>query len=255
MTAPTARPVIGITAYEEEASWNQWHDTASLLPARYVRSVEHAGGLPVLIPVQGLSVSDARILLDRLDGVILSGGPDVNPSRYGEASHPETGRPRDERDEIESTLVEAAKGQAVPALAICRGLQVLNVARGGTLLQHLPDTVGHGGHVPDPHGHGLHEVRVERDTLLADSVGWERAGVPSHHHQAIDSLGAGLIATAWAEDGTIEAVEDRSVPFLLGVQWHPEAGEDLSLFRALVAAASTFAAQRQAQPSQAVKRP
>jgi gamma-glutamyl-gamma-aminobutyrate hydrolase PuuD len=237
-------PVIGITAYEEEATWNQWHDRASLLPARYVRSVEQAGGIVVLIPVQQLCVSDARTLLRHLDGVVLSGGPDVNPSRYGEPAHVATGRPRDERDAIEATLIEAATTDAVPALAICRGLQVLNVARGGTLFQHLPDTVGHNGHVPDPHGHGLHDVRVEAGTLLADSVQWERSGVPAHHHQAIDRLGDGLVATAWADDGTIEAVEDRSVPFLLAVQWHPEEGDDLSLFRSLVAAATEFAAQR-----------
>jgi putative glutamine amidotransferase len=240
----SARPVIGITAYEEQARWNQWHERACLLPARYVRSVEHAGGLPVLIPVQELAVNDARRLLGRLDGVIFSGGPDVNPSRYGELPHPKTGSPRDERDEAETTLIAAANGDAIPTLAICRGLQVLNVARGGTLAQHLPDAVGHDGHVPEPHGHGLHDVRVEPGTLLASVVGWERAGVPSHHHQAVDRLGEGLVATAWADDGTIEAAEDRSVPFLLGVQWHPEEGEDLSLFGSLVAAATTFAAQR-----------
>jgi putative glutamine amidotransferase len=233
----SGRPVIGITAYEEQASWNQWNERACVLPARYVRAVEHAGGLAMLIPVQALGPSDARRLLGRLDGVILSGGPDVNPSRYAERAHPKTGKPRDERDEVESTLIEAATDDGVPTLAICRGLQVLNVARGGTLLQHLPDAVGHEGHVPDPHGHGLHDVRVAPGTLLAGSVGWDRAGVPSHHHQAVDRLGKGLVPTAWADDGTVEAVEDRSVPFLVGVQWHPEEGEDLSLFRSLVAVA------------------
>jgi gamma-glutamyl-gamma-aminobutyrate hydrolase PuuD len=231
------RPVIGITAYEETATWNQWSALASLLPARYVQSVEGAGGMPLLIPVQELSAEDARALLGRLDGVIVSGGPDVNPERYGQAPHPETGRPRDTRDEIEATVLEAAMSDEIPTLAICRGLQVLNVARGGTLLQHLTDAVGHGGHTPDPRGHGPHEVRVQPGTLLADLVGWEHADVPTHHHQAVDRLGEGLVATAWAADDTIEGVEDRSVPFLVGVQWHPEAGEDLSLFRGLVAAA------------------
>jgi len=233
----STRPVIGITAYEETATWNQWSALASLLPARYVQSVESAGGMPLLIPVQDLSVDDARTLLGRLDGVIVSGGPDVNPDRYGQVPHPKTGHPRDRRDEIEATLLEAATTVEVPTLAICRGLQVLNVLRGGTLLQHLPDVVGHGGHVPDPRGHGAHSVRVEPGTLLAELVGWEHADVPTHHHQAVDRLGEGLVATAWAEDGTVEGVEDRSVPFLVGVQWHPEAGEDVSLFRGLVAAA------------------
>lgn len=241
----STRPVIGITAYEEEASWNQWHKRASLLPAQYVRALEHAGGLPVLIPVQDLTLNDARGLLARLDGVILSGGPDVNPSRYFEPAHPKTGSPRDERDVLEAILIEAGTGEAFPTLAICRGIQVLNVARGGTLVQHLPDAVGHDGHVPEPAGFGLHDVRVEPGTLLAGSLGRERAGVPSHHHQAVDRLGEGLVATAWADDGTIEAVEDRSVPFLLGVQWHPEEGDDLSLFRSLVAAATIFATERE----------
>ena len=232
------RPVIGITAYEEQARWNQWHARACLLPARYARAVESAGGLPVLIPVQDLSPEDAGRLLHRLDAVILSGGPDVNPERYGAPAHESTSEPRDERDELEATLLRAACGDAVPTLAICRGLQVLNVLRGGTLVQHLPDAVGHSGHSPIPAGHGLHDVSVRPGTLLAESLGWDRAGVPTHHHQAIERLGDGLVATAWADDGTIEAVEDRSLPFLLGVQWHPEAGDDLGLFRAFVSAAT-----------------
>lgn len=234
----SSRPVIGITAYEERASWNQWHARASLLPARYARSVEAAGGLPLLIPVQHLSEEDARKLLSRLDGVILSGGPDVNPVRYGAEPHASTSEPRDERDELEAVLVEAAAGEALPTLAICRGMQVLNVARGGTLVQHLPDAVGHSGHAPISGGHGLHDVRVEAGSRLAGALGWDRAGVPTHHHQAIERVGVGLVATAWADDGTIEAVEDRSLPFLLGVQWHPEAGDDLGLFRAFVSAAT-----------------
>lgn len=232
------RPVIGITAYEEQASWNQWDAKASLLPARYVHAVESVGGIALLIPVQHLSPADARRLLSRLDGVIFSGGPDVNPARYRAELDARTGVPRDERDEIESVLFEASRLEATPALAICRGLQLLNVTRGGSLVQHLPDAVGHEGHAPNPSGYGLHDVRVESGTLLARSLDWEHGEVPTHHHQAISVLGAGLTAAAWAEDGTIEAVEDRSVPFLLGVQWHPEAGDDLSLFRALVAAAT-----------------
>ncbi|MDA8264236.1 MAG: gamma-glutamyl-gamma-aminobutyrate hydrolase family protein [Actinomycetota bacterium] len=231
-------PVIGITAYEEQAKWNQWDARASLLPARYVRAVESAGGIALLIPVQRLSPASARGLLSRLDGVIFSGGPDVNPARYRAEPDARTGAPRDERDEVESALIEATRLEALPALAICRGLQLLNVTRGGSLVQHLPDAVGHEGHAPDPNGYGLHDVRVEPGTLLARSLEWERGEVPTHHHQAISVLGADLTAAAWAEDGTIEAVEDRSVPFLLGVQWHPEAGDDLSLFRALVAAAT-----------------
>jgi gamma-glutamyl-gamma-aminobutyrate hydrolase PuuD len=230
----SARPIIGITAYEEQARWNQWDKRASLLPASYVHSVEAAGGVAMLIPVQELSVEDARRLLSRLDGVVLSGGPDVDPGRYGADAHAATSVPRSERDELEATLVEAARREQLPTLAICRGLQVLNVARGGTLLQHLPDVVGDASHAPVANDHGLHDVRVQPGTLLAKAVGWERSGVPTAHHQAIDRLGEGLVASAWADDGTIEGVEDPSIPFLLGVQWHPEAGDDLSLFHALV---------------------
>ncbi len=233
----STRPVIGITAYEEQARWNQWDARASLLPARYVHAVTAAGGLALLIPVQELSPETATELLGRLDGVILSGGPDVNPGRYGEVAHERTSVPREERDAVETTLVESVHAAEVPTLAICRGLQLLNVARGGTLVQHLPDTLGHEDHSPSADGYGSHEVRVEPGSLLAGSLGWERAGVPTHHHQAIGRLGGGLVATAWTDDGVIEAVEDRSVPFLLGVQWHPEAGDDLGVFRALVAAA------------------
>jgi putative glutamine amidotransferase len=232
------RPVIGITAYEEQARWNQWDKRASLLPANYVHSVEAAGGLALLIPVQQLTVDAARRLLSRLDAVILSGGPDVDPARYGAEAHTATSVPRSERDDLESTLLQAAEHQQVPTLAICRGLQVLNVSRGGTLSQHLPDVVGNLAHAPLPNDHGRHDVRVQPGTRLADAVGWETSDVPTAHHQAIDRLGTGLVASAWAADGTIEGVEDRSVPFLLGVQWHPEAGDDLSLFRALVTAAT-----------------
>lgn len=233
----TGRPVIGITAYEEQARWNQWDVRACVLPARYVHAVTAAGGLALLIPVQELSGETATELLGRLDGVILSGGPDVNPERYGAVAHERTSAPRDERDRVETILVETVHAAAVPTLAICRGLQLLNVARGGTLLQHLPESVGHSEHSPSADGYGSHEVRVEPGSLLAGSLGWERGGVPTHHHQAVDRVGDGLVPTAWAEDGIVEAVEDRSVPFLVGVQWHPEVGDDLSVFRALVAAA------------------
>jgi gamma-glutamyl-gamma-aminobutyrate hydrolase PuuD len=231
------RPLIGITAYEEQACWNQWDQRAALVPSSYVGAVADAGGIPVLIPVQALSLPDAHHLLSRLDGVVLSGGSDLNPERYGDKAHPATGIARDERDDVETILIEAAGLDGLPTLAICRGLQVLNVARGGTLLQHVPDRVGNATHAPISGAYGFHDVRVEPGSLLAAAVGWGHAGVPTAHHQAIDRLGEGLVATAWTEDGTIEAVEDRSVPFLLGVQWHPEAGEDMSLFEALVSVA------------------
>jgi putative glutamine amidotransferase len=234
------KPLIGLTAYEETAAWNQWEDRAALLPARYVRAVEKAGGLPVLIPVQELTAEDAKRLVGRLDGVILTGGPDVDPVLYGAVVHPKTSQPRHDRDVIETAVCEAASGSR-PLLAICRGLQVLNVARGGTLHQHLPDLLGNDSHSPQAHGYGTHDVRLSSGTLLSKMIGSDSAPVPTHHHQAIERLGAGLTVTATADDGTIEAVEDPSVTFLVGVQWHPEAGEDPALFEGLVAAAREHA--------------
>jgi gamma-glutamyl-gamma-aminobutyrate hydrolase PuuD len=236
VTGNGRRPIIGISAYEEEARWNHWVARAALLPATYVGSVEAAGGLPLLIPVQSLSPGDAQRVLDRLDGLILAGGPDVDPGRYGAAPHPSTDAPRSARDEIEAVLGAAATDRQLPTLAICRGFQLLNVVRGGTLHQHLPEVVGHAAHSPTPGSFAEHEVHVEPGSRLAGLVGWESANVPTHHHQAIDQLGAGLVASAWADDDTIEGWEDTSVPFLVGVQWHPEAGEDPSLFEGLVRA-------------------
>ena len=240
----SGRPVIGITAYEEEASWNQWHLPAAILPARYVRAVEAAGGTPILIPVQRLGDVDAEEILDRLDAVVLAGGPDVAPELYGADRHPLTGAPRHARDALEMTILEAVTQRPLPTLAVCRGLQVLNVARGGTLHQHLPDVVGHDEHGPDAHGYRPHEVSLAPGTTVATLIGRERADVPTHHHQAVDRLGSGLVATAWARDGTIEAAEDLSLPFLVGVQWHPEMGDDPSLLAGLVAAAAERAASR-----------
>lgn len=240
----SGRPVVGITAYEEEASWNQWQLRASILPARYMRAVEAAGAVSLLIPVQRLSAVDAAAILDRLDAVVLAGGPDVAPELYGAERHPLTGAPRHERDALEMTILDAVTQRPLPTLAICRGLQVLNVARGGTLHQHLPDVVGHHGHGPDAHGYRPHEVSLAPGTTLATLLGTERADVPTHHHQAIDQLGRGLVATAWACDGTIEGAEDTSLPFLVGVQWHPEMGDDPTLLAGLVAAAAERCAGR-----------
>jgi putative glutamine amidotransferase len=235
------RPVVGITTYEERARWADWDLPAALLPASYVRAVEAAGAIPLLVPAQELSADDARRLVDRLDGLVLAGGHDVDPDRYGAARHPETTPPTERRrcrDACELALVGAVSSRPTPTLAICRGIQVLNVARGGSLLQHLPDA-GDATHDGVPGGFGSHPVRLEAGSVLARAFDRDAIEVPTRHHQAIDpaGLGRGLTPVAWAEDGTIEAVEDRSLPFLLGVQWHPEAGDDPSLFDALVEAA------------------
>jgi putative glutamine amidotransferase len=217
----------------------------NLLPRRYAEAVARAGGLPVLLPpVPG--IGDA---LDRLDGLILSGGGDVDPARYGAARDSQTDPANTARDEAEFALCAGALARGLPLLAICRGLQVLNVVLGGTLHQHLPDVVGTDAHSPEVRGYGRHEVSVAPGSRLASVLGCTVLGrtelaVPTHHHQAADKLGTGLIATAWTGDGIIEAVElepsggNEGSPFLLAVQWHPEADDDLSLFNGLIAAAS-----------------
>ena len=242
------RPVIGISSYTEQARWGGWDLPAFLLPRRYADRVAAAGGLPVLLPpVPGIEQTAAR-----LDGLVLAGGGDIDPAAFGAQPHPQTGGVRPARDAAEFALVSAALELGLPLLGICRGLQVLNVARGGTLHQHLPGLVGHDEHSPVPAGYGSHPVKIAPDSRLAAVLGdQELPGefpVPTHHHQAIDRLGEGLVATAWAADGVIEAVElaapepdgrGGSTPgFALAVQWHPEAGDDPRLFRALVAAAS-----------------
>jgi len=235
------RPVIGITAYEEDAKWGPWSERAVLVPSTYVHAVDRAGGAAIILPIQSQRVED---LLERIDALVLSGGPDVGPDRYGEDPHPESQSPRIERDEFELTLVTAAAEAGTPTLAICRGMQVLNVARGGTLHQHLPDVIGHRGHSPTAGEYAWHSVSVDPDSRLARILPDRSVETASHHHQAIARLGKGLSVVAQAEDGTIEAVEDPGLDYLVGVQWHPEVGGDLSLFVSLVSAARKRSAAR-----------
>lgn len=234
------RPVIGISSYSQQARWNSWDLPAVLLPRRYTDMVASAGGLPVLLP----PLPDVADVLGRLDGLVLSGGGDVDPGRYGAARAAATGAASPDRDDAELELCRHALASGLPLLGICRGLQVINVELGGTLHQHLPDLVGHDGHSPESAGYGIHKVSVAPGSQLHAALGRTEAAVPTHHHQAVDRPGAGLVATAWTDDGVIEAAEfspDRVLagrtPFMLAVQWHPEAGDDLSLFTALVAAA------------------
>lgn len=240
-------PLIGITSYSDPAEWRDWSAPAALLPRSYVDAVRRAGGRPVLLPPGGDPAEAAATVAD-LDGLVISGGGDVHPARYGAAPHPRTGEANPERDDWELAVLGSALAQAVPVLAICRGLQLLNVARGGTLHQHLPDVVGHEGHSGGAGEFGWHRIRVGGTGALAAVFGADGRGgpgadgpwltVPTHHHQAIDRLGEGLVASAWAEDGTVEAVEFAApAGFALGVQWHPEEGQDPRLFAALVTAA------------------
>jgi len=233
-------PVIGITAYSARASWGAWNTDAVLLPRPYVDAVARAGATPVVLP----PVPDVVLAaLPRIDGLILSGGPDVEPARYGELAGMHTQPPNHDRDESEFRVLRTAIGEGLPVLGICRGMQLLNVLRGGTLHQHLPDVLGSAVHAPEVGVYARHPVTVQPGTKLADVLGCtEVPEVPTYHHQGIDRVGRGLDPVAWAEDGTVEALEDPDLPFCLAVQWHPEVGDDPSLFRALAVAARTGAA-------------
>ena len=236
------RPVIGITSYAQEASWGVWRLPAALVPLAYVDAVERAGGRAVVIPP---AEEDVEQTLDALDGVIFSGGADIEPVHYGAEAHAETDAPQTRRDAGELALLTAALERDMPTLAICRGFQLLNVARGGDLVQHLPEAVGTDDHKQVPGEFAVHPVEVKDGTRLAAIVG-AGSDVTSHHHQALGRVGDGLVETAWASDGTLEAVEDPSLRFAVGVQWHPEAGEDAALFEALVEQARDYRAARPA---------
>lgn len=234
------RPVIGITAYVEQARWGAWDQRAVLVPHDYVRMLEAAGGRALVVPPSEESVDET---LDALDGLLLSGGADLDPQLYGAAAHDETDDPRRERDAGELALLRAALDRDLPVLAVCRGSQLLNVARGGDLVQHLPDALGDERHKHRPGTYSEHAVDVKAGTRLSDVVG-EQAEVKSHHHQGFGRVGHGLVETAWAEDGTLEAIEDPTRRFALGVLWHPEAGDDEALFAALVEEARGYRAAR-----------
>jgi putative glutamine amidotransferase len=234
------RPIVGITSYAEDARWGVWEAPAALIPLAYVRAVEAAGGRALVVPPCPVAVEET---LDALDGLLLSGGADLDPDTYGAEAHPETNGTRPERDAAELALLEAALARDMPVLAVCRGSQVLNVARGGDLVQHLPEVVGHEGHKQTPGIFADHGVEVLPGTKLSEVIG-EHAPVKSHHHQGYGRLGEGLRESARAEDGTVEAIEDPSRRFALGVLWHPEEGEDAALFRALVDEARRYREER-----------
>lgn len=229
------RPLIGISTYREPAGWGSWRAVpADLLPGRYADAVRAGGGVPVLLPPGG-DGDDAAALLARLDGLVIAGGADVNPARYRAAPGPYTASWRDDRDAAELALLDAARGR-LPTLGICRGMQMMAVQAKGSLHQHVPDVVGHQGHSPGPDSYGATTVRTASGSRLAGMLG-ESVTVPCHHHQAVAEH-PGLVGTAQAEDGLLEAFEDPALPFWLGVQWHPETSEDLRLFAGLVAACS-----------------
>ena len=235
------KPLIGITTYVVPAKWSYWDLEAALVPAAYVQAVEAAGGRPLLVPPSMEAIEET---LDGLDGLVFSGGSDLDPSYYGQEPHEETLGVVPQRDEAELGLLRSALERDMPVLAICRGSQVLNVARGGDLVQHLPDVVGHESHKQDPPGvFADHDVELVDGTRVQSLLG-DRAPVKSHHHQGLGRLGEGLRESARADDGTIEAVEDPSQRFAVGVLWHPEAGEDFALFPGLVEEARRYGKER-----------
>ncbi|MET8627607.1 gamma-glutamyl-gamma-aminobutyrate hydrolase family protein [Kitasatospora sp. NPDC004669] len=223
------RPLIGITSYQDKAAWSVWHQRASLVPQTYVDAVVRAGGTPVLLPPQP---GGAGHLLDALDGLVLAGGPDVDPARYAAAADPRTGPPHYARDAWESSLLHGALARDLPLLGVCRGMQLLNVELGGTLLQHLPDE----SHQIVPARFVRHPVGLADGSRLAAVLG-PTAEVSCYHHQAVDRLGTGLRVTARSADGTVEALELPDHRFALGVQWHPETDpDDPRLFHAFITA-------------------
>ncbi len=253
MSSDRPRPLIAVTTSEmRDPPEHLTKDQADpprrelALGLRYAEAIEVTGGVPVVVPPIGPDTAEA--LLDAVDGLCISGGPDIHPTAYGQAPHPELGPTERELDAFELALVRAADARELPVLGVCRGMQIVNVARGGTLIQHLPDVVG------DAIDHRqreraemeTHEVRVDGRSLLAGVLGWRHGGVNSFHHQAVDELGQGLSATAWAPDGTMEAFEAPDRRFLVGVQWHAEClvgwPQHVRLFQAFVAACRDGAA-------------
>lgn len=232
-----ASPLIGLTTYREPARWGVWDQSADLLPSTYAAAVESVGGVPVLLPPTAPYDASAAAVVARLDGLVISGGADVDPERYAEPRHEQTGAPRPDRDAWELALLDAAAVRDLPTLGVCRGMQVMAVGAGGSLQQHLPDALGARTHDPGGAAFGEVDVTIAGGSRLAQALG----GVPAvnvrcHHHQGVHEH-PGFEAVAWAEDGWLEAMEGTGERFLVGVQWHPEVVADAGLFRALVEAA------------------
>jgi putative glutamine amidotransferase len=230
---------VGITAAIEQARIGHWNETSTLAFRSYSLAVQRAGAIALLLPPDDLAEAASERWLDRIDALLLSGGNDIDPAFYGQPPHPETTGVRPERDRFEIVLTRAALERGMPVLGICRGMQLLNVARGGDVVQHLPDVVGHSDHRHTPGAFTDHEVRLEPGSLAARVAGAERESVKSHHHQGVGELGTGLRATGWADDGTVEAIElgPDDHRFALGVLWHPEEQEESRAIAALVEAA------------------
>lgn len=233
-------PRIGLTTYRERAAWGVWDEPADLLPATYADSITAAGGVALLLPPAATDLGRAAVAaLDVLDGLVLTGGADIDPARYSAERDAHTGVPRPDRDAWEIALAHAALQRGVPVLAICRGMQVLNVALGGDLVQHLPDAVGTDLHCPAVGEHGRHDVSLAAESRVGAMLG-AAATVATYHHQAVRRVGADLVATGWAADGTVEALEHAGPGWVVAVQWHPEVHDGAPLFDGFVDAATRY---------------
>ncbi|MEK6250677.1 MAG: gamma-glutamyl-gamma-aminobutyrate hydrolase family protein [Actinomycetota bacterium] len=235
---------VGISAAIERARWGPWDDEVTMAPRSYARAVQEAGGLALLLPPDDAAEAAPERWLDRIDALLLSGGNDIDPAFYGQQPHPETKGIRPERDRFEIALTRGALERRMPVLGICRGMELLNVARGGDLVQHLPDLVANDEHRVTRGAFGDHEVRLAPGSLAARAVGAERTTIKSHHHQGMGALGEGLVASGWSmSEDVVEAIEidGREQPFALGVLWHPEEEERSRVVGALVEAAKVKA--------------
>jgi putative glutamine amidotransferase len=232
-----SRPVIGISPGQERARWSVWEQEALLLPRNYVIAVQRAGGMAVLLAPDAELVEDPREALELIDGLLLTGGADIDPETYGEPRHAETGETMPERDAFEIAIARGAIELDLPLLGICRGMQLLNVACGGTLHQHLPERLGHEDHrrVPGSFDDADHDVELAPGSLAARVAGETHHAIKSHHHQGVDRVGEGLLLSGRAlDDGLPETIEMPDKEFVLGVQWHPEADEESRVIDALV---------------------
>jgi putative glutamine amidotransferase len=232
---PKDRPLIGICTAIERAHWGAWEVLCNLSPRTYSLAVQRAGGVALLLPPDDGVAESPDQVLDLVDGLVLAGGSDVDANTYGGRPHAETKGAWPERDRFELALGHRALERDLPLLGICRGMQMLNVVRGGTIEQHLPDSVGHDGHRHTPGTFSDHEVRVDPGSRVAEVVGAERTAVKSHHHQGISELGEGVVASGWSDsDELVEAIEVPDRSFALGVLWHPEEDEQSRVIGALV---------------------
>jgi putative glutamine amidotransferase len=235
------KPRIGLTTYRQQGKTGVWDTVMAMIPAFYIEGITRAGGLAIMLPPQQLSSTEAKDIVSSLDGLMLCGGRDIDSSRYGQTPHSQAEPPDKLRDELEEKLLSAAIDADLPFLGICRGAQILNVNRGGTLIQHLPDVVGDNRYQLGNAQFTPADVEVEPSSILGSLVGKKVSNAALYHHQAIDELGKGLKVTAKSEDGIIEAVELTDHPFGVAVQWHPEQTlYDLRIFEGLIEAARKY---------------